>query len=259
MITTYVNRGISGVAVTALMLSGAALATATPAAATGFAPGVSQFSGSVSSLVTATRVEDKVYISRVYRNLLQRNPDPTGLASWISVLQRGTPRIAVANGITNSAEFRGGLITDAYNKYLGRLPDAAGMSAWQGAMTRGWTDSRVASGLITSNEYYVLAGSSDAALVRRLYRNVLGRPGSATELASWVAKLRAGTRRDQVAMAFLLSNERLASEVDGYYLHLLGRAVDPAGQRGWVAILQAGGREEAVIGGIVSSQEYILK
>jgi uncharacterized protein YidB (DUF937 family) len=88
---------------------------------------------------------------------------------------------------------------------------------------------------------------------------VLGRPGSATELAFWVAKLRAGVRRDQVAMAFLLSNERLASEVDGYYLHLLGRAVDPAGLRGWLAILQAGGREEAVIGGIVSSQEYILK
>jgi hypothetical protein len=136
MITTYVNRGISGVAVTALMLSGAALATATPAGATGLAPGVSQLSGAVSSLVAATRVEDKVYVSRVYRNLLQRNPDPTGLANWISVLQRGTPRIAVANGITNSTEFRSGLITDAYTKYLGRLPDAAGMSAWQGAMIR---------------------------------------------------------------------------------------------------------------------------
>jgi hypothetical protein len=66
----------------------------------------------------------------------------------------------------------------------------------------------------------------------------------------------AGARRDQAAMGFLLSTERLSTVVNGHYLHLLGRGIDLSGQATWVGILQAGGRDEAIIGGIIASAEY---
>ena len=196
------------------------------------------------------------YITRVYSDLFNRTPDPAGLAGWTSALTSGTPRVAVANAITYSTEYRSKLITASYAHYLGRTPDPGGLNTWLAAMSRGWTISQMESGFIASAEYYTKSGSTDAGWVTKLYSDVLGRSAAPSEVASWTAHLRAGMRRDQVAMGFLLSTERLNTVVDGYYQHLLGRGIDPSGQRTWVGILQAGGRNEAIIGGIIASQEY---
>jgi hypothetical protein len=112
------------------------------------------------------------------------------------------------------------------------------------------------SGFIASPEYYAKAGSTDAGWVTNLYTDVLGRSAGASEVAGWTANLGNGMRRDQVAMGFLLSTERLSTLVDGHYKKLLGRGIDPSGQKTWVGILQAGGRDEAIIGGIIASEEY---
>jgi hypothetical protein len=112
------------------------------------------------------------------------------------------------------------------------------------------------SGFIASPEYYAKAGSNDAGWVTKLYTDVLGRPAGTAEVAYWTATLDTGSRRDQVAMGFLLSTERLTTVVNGHYQALLGRGIDPSGQTTWVGILQRGGRDEAIIGGIISSEEY---
>ena len=196
------------------------------------------------------------YITRVYSDLFNRTPDPGGLAGWTSALNSGTPRVAVANAITYSTEYRTKLITGSYNHYLGRTPDPGGLNTWLAAMERGWTISQMESGFIASAEYYTKSGSTDAGWVTKLYADVLARPAAPSEVAGWTAHLRAGMGRDQVAMGFLLSTERLNTVVDGHYQHLLGRGIDPSGQQTWVGILQAGGRDEAIIGGIIASQEY---
>ena len=208
-----------------------------------------------SSAITPTSRVQR-YITRVYSDLFNRAPDPGGLATWTAALNRGTPRVAVANAITYSSEYRSRLIAGSYNRYLGRSPDPGGLRTWLGAMNRGWTISQMESGFIASGEYYAKAGSTDAGWVRKLYTDVLGRSAAISEVVSWTAQLRRGMGRQQVAMGFLLSTERLNTVVDGHYRHLLRRGVDPAGQRTWVAILQVGGRDEAIIGGIIASQEY---
>ena len=198
----------------------------------------------------------KKYVALVYQNLFSRDPDQTGLQTWSDALNTGTPRVAVANAITYSTEYRGGLIRGSYGHYLGREPDPGGLVSWLGAMGAGWTVSQMESGFIASPEYYARAGSTDAAWVATLYTDVLGRGAGPDEVAYWTQQLGAGASRDQVAMGFLLSTERLSTVVDGHYQHLLGRGIDPSGQQTWVGILQAGGRDEAIIGGIISSEEY---
>jgi hypothetical protein len=205
----------------------------------------------------ATQVQR--YVSRVYLDLFKRAPDPAGLAGWTAKLDSGSPRVAVANAITNSTEYRSKLITGSYAKYLGRTPDPAGMNAWLAAMNRGFTVSQIEAGFIASPEYFAKAGNTNARWVQQLYTDVLGRSAGPSEVNFWTGRLSAGMSRSQVAMGFLLSTERLSTVVNEYYLQLLGRGLDPSGRASWVKILQAGGRNEAIIGGIISSPEYYSK
>jgi hypothetical protein len=199
------------------------------------------------------------YVTKVYADLFQRAPDPTGLRDWTTALRNGTPRIAVANSITGSDEYRSRLIAQAYRDYLGRPADPAGAAGWLQGMRTGSTIQEIEAGFIASDEYYLRAGNTDAAWVRQLYRHVLGRDAAASEVQGWTRGLVGGTPRRQVALGFLLSTEHLTTVVDGYYVSLLGRGIDPTGSRSWVSAIQAGARVEAIIGGIVASEEYYAK
>lgn len=213
-------------------------------------------SGVVFISVPVPPTPTQLYVTAVYRDLFNRTPDPAGLSGWTTALTGGTPRSAVADAITGSAEYRSGLITQAYAAYLGRSPDAAGLASWLAAMNRGMTIQEMESGFIASAEYYSKAGGTPALWVRQLYRHVLGRSAGAAEVSGWVTVLARGSSRGSVAMGFLLSSEHLSAVLDGHYRHLLGRGLDPAGQAGWVRALQSGTRIEVVIAGIIASPEY---
>ena len=196
------------------------------------------------------------YVTRVYFDLFRRDVDPVGLATWSDALATGTPRIAVANAITSSDEYRSSHIVGSYATYLGRPPDAAGQAFWLGHLAGGMTIQSMEAGFLAADEYYGQAGSADGVWVAHLYGHVLGRSAAQSEIDFWTGRLRAGATRNSVALGFLLSTEHLVSVVDGYYQQLLGRGIDPTGSRSWVAAIQGGRRVEEIIGGIVASEEY---
>ena len=238
---------------------GAALAaglTAAPAQALEAAPARVQVAQGVAAAITDEEIAR--YVQVVYTDLFGREADPEGLATWTSALTNGTPRVAVANAITSSREFRTGLVAGAYDWYLGRDPEPAGLEHWLGAVGGGLTISQLEAGFIGSAEYYAIAGSDDALWVEMLYADVLERGAQPSEVQYWVDRLDAGATRSDVAMGFLLSTEHLSTVVDIYYQWLLGRHLDPSGLQTWVGILQAGGRDENIIGGIIASEEYWL-
>lgn len=201
----------------------------------------------------------RTYVSAVYRDLFAREPDPAGLSSWTDALTAGTPRVAVANSITASSEYRSGLIRGAYVELLGREPDSGGSASWLAAMNAGMPIQTMEAGFLASQEYYAQAGGTDAGWVAQLYRHVLQREASEGEVTAWADQLATGAGRVPVSMGFLLSTERLTTVVNGYYVHLLGRDLDPSGQQSWVSAIQAGTRTEAIIGGIVASEEYYVR
>lgn len=196
------------------------------------------------------------YVKAVYRDLFQRDPDPSGLATWTGALDRGTARAAVANSITGSTEYRSRLIQRVYRDHLGRGADSGGLTFWLGQMGRGWTVQQIEGGFIASDEYYARAGRGTAGWVACLYHDVLGRDAAASEISYWSDQMAAGGSRTEVAAGFLLSTEHLTTVVDGYYVDLLRRHLDPAGRASWVAAIQRGTRVEDIIGGIVASDEY---
>ena len=196
------------------------------------------------------------YIIKVYNDLFHRAPDPTGLATWTSLLSTGTPYGEVANGITYSREFRSRLIAESYQHYLGRGPDAAGLEGWLGGMARGMHIEQMQSGFISSPEFYAAAGSDDRRWIAALYQTVLGRSPGVSEVDFWQRELQAGASKNGVALGFLYSTEHLTTVVNGYYLDLLHRSIDPTGRQTWVSLIQQGHRDEEIIAAIVSSAEY---
>ena len=195
-------------------------------------------------------------MTAVYQSLFKRSPDPTGLQSWSDALNAGIPRVAVANAITSSTEYRSGLITGAYSAFLGRAPEPQGMSCWLSAMARGMTIQSMESGFLASQESYDKSGDADSTWVRKLYQQVLHRTPGDSEVQWWTTLLASGTTRQAVASGFVMSTERLTSVVNGYYQDLLRRGIDPSGQQSWVGAIQNGARSEAIIGAIIASTEY---
>jgi len=60
---------------------------------------------------TDKNISNDAYVERLYRALLNRNPDAVGKATWVAKLNSGASRLEVLKGIVNSNEF-----TDICNK-----------------------------------------------------------------------------------------------------------------------------------------------
>lgn len=107
----------------------------------------------------STFPNDSIY--RLYRAVFLREPDKGGYDYWKSRLAAGMKLIDIANGFTNSTEFRnryGSLsntqfVTLLYQNVLGRAPDKSGLDHWVGFLNRGASRGEVVTGFSESQEF----------------------------------------------------------------------------------------------------------
>jgi hypothetical protein len=93
------------------------------------------------------------YITSMYRELLNRDPDPVGLNYWTTRLNNGESRSAVSNSIWYSPEKYNVRVTDAFSELLGRTASPADQAYWSSvAMQSGPTAMR--SLIMSSDEYW---------------------------------------------------------------------------------------------------------
>ncbi len=108
------------------------------------------------------------------------------------------------------------------------------------------------------NPFGATTGTSAAAnYVESLYRSILGRNASSSEINNWTGLLQTTITQAQVANMIVGSAEHLTAEVDAYYEHFLSHAPDPTGLQHWVGQLTAGTMTETqVVESILDSAEY---
>jgi hypothetical protein len=70
------------------------------------------------------------FLQTVYTDVLGREIDPSGAASWGAALARGVSRTTVALDIATSQEQATNEVTRNYEVILGRPPDPAGLANW---------------------------------------------------------------------------------------------------------------------------------
>lgn len=101
-------------------------------------------------------------ITGLYRDVLGRDPDPAGLASWQAVGQLPLGRELVIAEFLETPEVLLRVIDSYYRDYLGRAADPAGQQAWLNPLTTGQADlANVALGILSSEEYYTVANQWD--------------------------------------------------------------------------------------------------
>lgn len=107
---------------------------------------------------TYGNLDNTQFVTLVYNNVLQRNPDQAGLNFWVGQLNSGQTRSYVMSRFIASPEFNT-LVTNRalanllYMGFLRRTADTAGRTYWQGQLDAGVPQATVINGIITSAEY----------------------------------------------------------------------------------------------------------
>jgi hypothetical protein len=180
-----------------------------------------------------------------YLQLLHRTPSAAEVSSWVNLLTAGLSDEQVLAGFASSTEYyqqAGGnnqaWVDTLYRDVLGRSADAAGEANWLQALASGAGYFNVALAVATSVEH-------ESNIVAADYQRFLGRSANAAEVAGWVSQLQQSMSIEQMAAAFLASEEfyadqgsTLPSWLNGAYQVVLQRDPDAIGFNNWDTYLE---------------------
>jgi hypothetical protein len=196
------------------------------------------------------------FVAQVYLDLLHRPVDPSGLAAWSSLLNKGFDRTQMVLSLETSPEFLGQEVQQIYAAYLGRAADPTGLSTFVTFLGHGGTVEQVKALVLGSAEYYNRAGGTNISLLSALYRDLLGRDIDPTGASAWSSVLNAGATPTAVAQALINTSEARSALVSGLYQRYLHRPADPTGLASFSSALARGMRDEQLIAYLVGSSEY---
>lgn len=177
-------------------------------------------------LVQITHANNLHFVEQLYRDILHREADGPGAASWEAQLTANVlARDQVVSFFLTSTERRGVLVDQYYRVFLEREADSDGRTFWVNQFTvGGLSEEQVIQFFLTSSEYNDLH-PSDESFVIALYQDMLGRTPSSAEVPLWT-----GVPRATAALAFAASTERHNFLVREYYNEFLDREPDGAGK-----------------------------
>ena len=190
--------------------------------------------GFVKSEEFQTRsMTDTAYIETLYEAILGRTADREGLEAWKGVINSGSTRMKVLQGLIGSRELK-------------KVCEEMGVEV----------------GKFTSTEYLDVH-HNEAAFIARLYANCLDRVYDIESLNVWVKALVDGkTNATDAVRGFFFSDEMEGRELNDEdyvrtaYRALLNREVESEGLSGWLRKLSEGMSRETLVNEFVKSREF---
>jgi autotransporter-associated beta strand protein len=180
------------------------------------------------------------FVTGLYRDVLDREPDAAGLQFWVRLNHSGVPRQFIATGFWRSAEHRGLEVDAFYQHLLGRAADGAGRAGWVNAMLLGMSEPAVAVGFLTSPEF-MSKHPDRLSFVGGVIQGVLGRPASAAEVVSLASLIDDGVAsRARLVLVVLSLDETFVDAILDYYREFLDRIPSATEVQGWLAALRTG-------------------
>ena len=201
-------------------------------------------------------------VSEMYRDLLGRKVDATGLAAWAGLLDSGVSRTQVALDIMASGEYLKRVVDELYLKYLQRPADPTGEAMFVSDLQMGVTIEQVIAAIAGSPEYFQnRGGGTNAGFLNALFQDVLGRPPDPAGFNLFMQDLAQGVSRTAVAAAMLASTEYQKDLITAFYEQLLDRSPDSGGLNTWLQKLQSGQTDQQVMAGMIgdAGNEYFNK
>lgn len=149
-------------------------------------------------------------IKQYFVNILQRDPTATESSYWVATVDSGALTLTQArDALASSPEATTYVdqIIRIYQAAFGRKPDVTGIDGWTDQLRADNTALfKIAAGFVNSTEWKNRYGDNTVndAVLQALYVNVLGRTGSAAEIAAWKAT---GQSMSQILIGFSNSAE----------------------------------------------------
>jgi hypothetical protein len=224
----------------------------------------------------------EMFVTRLYRDVLQRDADPAGRAAAVALLDRGqVSRGTLALALESSPEHRMLQVQQVYSLLLRRAADPGGLSNAAVFLAAGGTVEQLTAAVAGSDEYFATqCRASNEGFVDAVFRDVLGRRpmidcsmdisplacmvgldqlGGADPAgrAAFTGVLAAGVTRTQVAAAVQASDEYRQNLVDASYQRFLRRDADPVGRAAFLGLVQRGASDEVVAAAFLGSDEYL--
>ena len=94
------------------------------------------------------------YITALYNDVLQRQPDTAGLQAWLAASAQGSSDAFIALSFLNSTEARDDLIDWCYQNYLGRTGSTAEVAGWETQMQNGLSRAALQEAFLASDEFF---------------------------------------------------------------------------------------------------------
>ena len=232
--------------------------------------------GSTCNDLTQGKGPDRVYgctthleiVADVYRQLLWREPDAAGVATWTQYLAQGHSKAELEAEVRKSVEYQqkwGGmsLVYSSFANLFDRLPTDDEAINWQN-----WAAVQFASGRSLGEfgpelvRHFMSQGEFQAkfpgvpatgyeALVADIYWKSFGREPSPEESARWSNHLLTATLLGMYTELAHSDESFLAAN----YRALLGRNPDPIGRETFLSYLSNGGDRNEVLRAIQNSPE----
>jgi len=101
--------------------------------------------------------------------------------------------------------------------------------------------------------------AGNAAVVRLVYLELLGRCPDQAGFDHWTGRLNGGASASSFARSISATDEAVGRVVDDAYQTMLGRPADPSGRAFWVDRLQASGRYDQLLADLAASPEFWSK
>ena len=230
----------------------------------------------------------EAFVVRLYKEILGRDADTSGLREWSEVLKSGREQGAkVAQGFVDSDELRKRNLSDdayiraLYRTFFDREADSSGLTAWKKVLDSGLSRMHVFRGFAESDEfteicdrYGIVRGFADLTAPRdqnegvtkyivRNYRLCLGREADERGLNDWCDAILSGRNTvKETAYGFVFSQEFLKKNLsDEEYIRVLyrvfmDREADGPGVSAWKKVLNEGKSREHVFDGFADSIEF---
>ncbi len=162
-------------------------------------------------------------------------------------------------GLWNSPEHRQAQVMALYQKILRHGPDQGSLLSLSNQLAKGkLTEAQLEEDLLNSPEYHTLH-PDNAAYIRALYHDVLGRVPTDLELNGWLNDLANGVSVMAMVHTFVTGPEHTQQLVEACYHSLLGRDPDPTGEANILQATQNGAGLGDLVQGFLSSPEYVRR
>lgn len=240
-----------------------------------------------SGMILVGSENAKKYVTRLFNAFLERDPDPTGLATYTKALTEGDLTASrLVTTLMESGEYKSKRYSDedfikkVYQGMLGRSATDADVKALKSYLDNGVSRRFILSVIANSQEFVNLCNSYKmekgyisvtenrdrcydyTAYVMRCYDKLFGRKADVSGLNTWTGSILNGGGGVSVVCSLINSDEfrmkRYSNSecVERIYQAMLGRGSDPAGKTHWVNVLNQGPTPLVIVQGFCGSDEF---